>query len=67
LGENLRERDNLEHLGIDGRIILKHLQEMHRRVWTELIWIRAGICVWGVVNALMILQVQNNVGNFMTS
>jgi len=43
------------------------LQEMDSRVWTGLIWIRAGICGWAVANTLMILQVQYNVGNFMIS
>ena len=31
------------------------LQEMDRRVWTGLIWIRAGLCAWAVVNTVMIL------------
>jgi len=43
------------------------LQEMDRRVWTRLIWFRAGICAWGVVNTVMILQIQYKAGNFMTS
>ena len=47
--------------------IKTYLQKMDSRVWTGLIWIRAGICVWAIVNTLMILQVQYNAGNFMTS
>jgi hypothetical protein len=31
--ENLSERDHLQYLGVDGRIILK---------WTGLIWFRTG-------------------------
>jgi len=50
-----------------GGNIKTDLQEMDSRVWTGLIWIRAGICAWAVVNTVMILQVQYNAGNFMTS
>ena len=42
------------------------LQEIDRRVWSGLIWIRAQICTWAVVHT-MILQVQYNTENFMTS
>jgi hypothetical protein len=31
------------------------LQEMDRRVWTGLICIRAEVCVWAVMNTVMIL------------
>jgi hypothetical protein len=34
---NLKERDNLEDLGIDGRVFKK----WGGRVWTGLIWIRS--------------------------
>jgi hypothetical protein len=35
---NLRERDHLEDSGIDGRIILRHLQDVGAQ--TGLIWLR---------------------------
>jgi len=41
--ENLKERDNLEDLHIDGRIILKLiLNECNVRMWTEFSWLRIG-------------------------
>ena len=39
----MRERDRLENLGVDGRIILKLiLQKYDRRTWAELFWLRIG-------------------------
>ena len=39
----LRERDHLEHLGADGRIILKRmLKKSNGEAWAGLIWLRIG-------------------------
>jgi hypothetical protein len=41
--ENLKERDHLEDIHIDGRIILKLiLQKSNGRIWTEFSWFRVG-------------------------
>jgi hypothetical protein len=38
---NLRERDNLEDLGVDGRIALRWIfRKLDVAVWTGLIWLR---------------------------
>jgi hypothetical protein len=40
---NLRERDNFEYLGVDGRIILNRvLKKLFGWLWTGLIWLRIG-------------------------
>ena len=40
---NLKERDHLEGLGIDGRTVLELLLKKYNgRAWTGLIWLRTG-------------------------
>jgi hypothetical protein len=40
---NLRERDHLEHPGIDEEIILRWIfRKWNGGTWTELIWLRIG-------------------------
>ena len=39
---NLRERDHLEDLGVDGRVILKFIVTWDKEAWTGLIWHRIG-------------------------
>jgi hypothetical protein len=40
---NLRERENLEDLDMDGRIILKGaFKKLDVEAWTGLIWLRIG-------------------------
>jgi hypothetical protein len=39
----LRERDHLDYLGVDGKIILKFIvMKWNREAWTGLIWLRTG-------------------------
>ena len=40
---NLKERENLEDLGVDGRIKWV-FKKWGREAWTELIWLRIGTC-----------------------
>ena len=40
--EKLRERDQLEEPGIDGRIILSCIFRMLGGTWIGLIWLRTG-------------------------
>jgi hypothetical protein len=38
--DNLRERDHLEDLDIDGRIIFKWIRKWDGEVWSGMLWIR---------------------------
>jgi hypothetical protein len=63
---NLRERDNLGYLSVDGRIILRWIFRKWDGVkdWTELAQDRDR---WrAFVNAVMNLRVQYNAGNLTT-
>jgi len=43
LVENLKWRDNLEDLGVNGRMILRRiLKEEAARMWTGFIWLKKG-------------------------
>jgi hypothetical protein len=47
---NLRERDNLEHLGTDRRIILKLMLKIwDRRRWTGFVWFKTGMITGGLL------------------
>jgi hypothetical protein len=39
---NLRERNHLEYLGVDGRIILNESSRSRVRAFTGLFWLRIG-------------------------
>jgi hypothetical protein len=42
-GSNLKKRDHLENLGIDGKILLKWIiSEWYRLAWAGFVWLRRG-------------------------
>jgi hypothetical protein len=41
--ENLRERDHLDDLGLDGKtVLLQILEKSFGKVWTGFMWLRVG-------------------------
>jgi len=61
--ENLMERDHLEDLGVDVRILLKYIfKKWDWEAWTGLIWLRIGTGNGGNEP-----WVQHNEENFLTS
>jgi len=47
---DLMERDHLEDLGMDGRLILKCIfQKWGGETWTGLLWLRIGTLLNGVM------------------
>jgi hypothetical protein len=41
--ENLKIRDNLRNLKVDGKIILKWIIKQGVSMWTEFIWLSGGV------------------------
>jgi hypothetical protein len=67
--EKVKERDQLEELGIGGSIILKwvDLTGLECKSWTVLVWVRIGASGGAAVNAAMNLPVPQSAGNFLTN
>jgi hypothetical protein len=62
---NLKERDHLKALGVDGRIILKGtLKKLYIRAWIGSIWLTIGTRDGPLV---ICLRVSKKAGNFLTS
>ena len=53
---NLKERENVEDLGLDGRIIMNWVFKMWHGDWTDLAWDRDG-CWLDIVNAVMNIRI----------
>jgi hypothetical protein len=63
-----KERDLLENLYVDGRIILKGiLNEYYERTWTGLIRLNVKDKWRATVNTVVILRVSHSPGNFYDS
>jgi hypothetical protein len=54
---NLSERNHLENLGVDGRIILRWMFRKLDEIWTGSRWLRIGTGRQALVNAVMNLWV----------
>ena len=60
---NLRERDHLEYLGIDGRInMIKDLHKVRCGAWTGLVWL-----MWVLATAATYLRFPYDVRDFLAS
>jgi hypothetical protein len=67
LGCNRKERDDVENLGVSGRIILKYIFKKWDggMVWINLAQDRDRW--WALVDRMMTLGVPKNRGNFLTN
>jgi len=64
----MRERNYLEDLSVEGKIILKwFLRKWDVSVWNSLVGLRDGHQLQAAVNTVMNFRVPRIVGNFFTS
>jgi hypothetical protein len=54
--ENLRERNHLEDLGVDGE---DNIKKLDRQKWTAFFWFRIGTCWLALVKAVMNINTLN--------
>jgi hypothetical protein len=62
---NLRGRDHMEYLGLDGRIILNGSSRREMGAWSGVIWFRLGMGDW-VLYAVMNLKLPSKCGEPVT-